>query len=170
MKILVLSDTHGYMENARDVLEKIGDRMEAVFHLGDHDEDAEQLQMEFPYLNFYYVKGNNDYSAQTPSKLMVTLQGKRFLLTHGHKQRVYWGYDQISYWGEEQGADAVIFGHTHAPVNEEMGALLLFNPGSISLPRDSSIPTFGILHLSEEGVLRGSVMEYLSRNTLRLRV
>ena len=116
MKILVLSDTHAYLENARAVLARLQGKVDAVFHLGDHDDDAVALQQEFPKLPFHYVKGNNDYRVDTPSQKLVRLGGKTLLLTHGHKQRVYWNYDTISYWAEEQGADVVLFGHTHMPL------------------------------------------------------
>ncbi|MBQ3568485.1 MAG: metallophosphoesterase family protein, partial [Anaerotignum sp.] len=104
MKILVLSDTHSYLDNARNVLKRIGDKMDMVFHLGDHDADVLELQKEFPKLPFHYVKGNNDYLIDTPSKKMVRVGGKNLLLTHGHKQRVHWNPDTISYWAAEQGA------------------------------------------------------------------
>ena len=116
MKILVFSDTHNYLDNAREVLRRIGGQMDMVLHLGDHDTDAMELKKEFPSLPFHYVLGNNDYSWDTPDKKMVFAGGKKLLLVHGHKQRVYWNYDSISYWAEEQGADAVLFGHTHRPV------------------------------------------------------
>ena len=96
MKILVLSDTHAYLENARAVLAQLQGKVDAVFHLGDHDDDAVALQQEFPKLPFHYVKGNNDYRVDTPSQKLVRLGGKTLLLTHGHKQRVYWNYDTIS--------------------------------------------------------------------------
>ena len=170
MKILVFSDSHGYLENARNVLRRIGGRMDCVFHLGDLDVDAKDLQTEFPQLKFYWVRGNNDYGGSTPSKLTVTLRGKRFLLTHGHMQRVHWGYDTIGYWAEEQGADAVLFGHTHSPVNDSSGRVILFNPGSISLPRDTHVPTFGILDISDGGVIQGAVMEYWDKEPFRLKI
>ena len=44
MKILVLSDTHAYLENARAVLARLQGKVDAVFHLGDHDDDAVALQ------------------------------------------------------------------------------------------------------------------------------
>ena len=159
MKILVLSDTHAYLENARAVLARLQGKVDAVFHLGDHDDDAVALQQEFPKLPFHYVKGNNDYRVDTPSQKLVRLGGKNLLLTHGHKQRVYWNYDTISYWAEEQGADVVLFGHTHMPLWEAGGRVALFNPGSISLPRGGTLPTFGILTM-EDGRIEGAIMEY----------
>lgn len=66
MKILVFSDTHNYLDNAREVLRRIGGQMDMVLHLGDHDTDAMELKKEFPSLPFHYVLGNNDYSWDTP--------------------------------------------------------------------------------------------------------
>ena len=153
MKILVLSDTHAYLENARAVLARLQGKVDAVFHLGDHDDDAVALQQEFPKLPFHYVKGNNDYRVDTPSQKLVRLGGKTLLLTHGHKQRVYCNYDTISYWAEEQGADVVLFGHTHLPYeayiasdSEEEKSVWLFNPGSMSKPREGK-PSYGIIDI-----------------------
>lgn len=159
MKILVFSDTHSYLENARTVLKRIGDKMDMVIHLGDHDADALALQKEFPKLPFHYVKGNNDYLLDTPAHKVVRVGGKALLLTHGHKQRVHWNPSVISYWAEEQGADIVLFGHTHMPFWEDSGRVAIFNPGSISLPRGGGLPTFGILTI-ENGRMEGAIMEY----------
>ena len=164
MKILVLSDTHGYLSNARDVLNRIGKYMSSVIHLGDHAYDAEDLQTEYPDLPFYIVKGNNDFGSKAPNKLMLTMHGKKLLLTHGHTHQVYWNYDTISYWAEQEDADIVLFGHTHSPVNDNTGRVMLFNPGSISLPRGVPQPTFGILEITEKGVY-GSIMEYINSQT-----
>ncbi|MDD4844937.1 MAG: metallophosphoesterase [Anaerotignum sp.] len=168
MKILVLSDSHGRIENAKAVLERLEQKVDMVFHLGDYDEDAIALQSLFSGLPFHYVKGNNDYGWDTPSHKLVSAQGKRFLLTHGHKQRVHYNLNTIAYWGEEQEADAVVFGHTHVPLNDGSGRVYLFNPGSISLPRDSHTPTFGIITI-ENGKMEGAIMEYLERGEIRRR-
>ena len=168
MKILVLSDSHGRIETAKVVLERLAQQVDMVFHLGDHDEDAMALQRLFPKLPFHYVKGNNDYGRETPSHKLVSAGGKRFLLTHGHKERVHYHLQTVAYWGEEQGVDAVVFGHTHVPLNDDSGRVFLFNPGSITLPRDSFTPTFGILSI-EHGRLEGSIMEYTEGGEIRRR-
>ena len=165
VKLLVLSDTHGYLENARNVLERIGQRMDGVLHLGDHAYDARDLQSEYQTLPFYFVKGNNDFADKAPNDVILKFFGKKLLLTHGHKQQVYWSHDTISYWAEEKGADVVIFGHTHSPVNEHKGSVMIFNPGSISVPRGVPNPTFGILEITEQGLIYGSIMEYIDAQT-----
>lgn len=166
MKILVLSDTHGHLERAEQVLRRIGGQMDMVFHLGDHDLDAMELQREFPKLPFHFVRGNNDFSMQTPDKKLVRAGGRVLLLTHGHKQRIHWSPDPIAYWAEEQGADIVLFGHTHLPLWDDSGRTALFNPGSLSLPRGGGMPTFGILTI-EAGRMEGAIMEYWDAETFR---
>lgn len=160
MKLLVISDTHHYIDNARDVLTRIGTQIDAVIHLGDHDTDAAELKKEFSTLPFYVVKGNNDYGMETPSNRIIRMCGRSILLTHGHKQNVYFSYDSIAYWAEEKGADAVLFGHTHHPVYDNTGRVLLLNPGSLSLPRGGTPPTFAILNITEHGRMEAAIMAY----------
>lgn len=164
MKILVLSDTHGNTFRAENILQYYQSELDMVFHLGDHDEDARELQQLFPELAFHIVAGNNDYSGYSPANKMVFANGKKFLLTHGHKKKVYWNLHTLSYWAEEQGADMVLFGHTHVPFCDDRGNVFIVNPGSISLPRDSKIPTFALLSISETGEISCAIMEYLGEN------
>lgn len=169
MKLLVISDTHGYLSNARNVIERIGEKINGVIHLGDHDEDAKELQEEFSDIPFYYIRGNNDYGMNTPDTKMLNVCGKKIIITHGHKQQVYWSYDNIAYWAQEKGADAVFFGHTHRPANEYDGSIYIFNPGSISLPRGMNYPTFGIFDIDEKGNMKGTIMVYVDEdNFMRL--
>ena len=69
------------------------------------------------------------------------------MLTHGHKQRVSYGLMYLDYFGRQEEADAVLFGHTHRPCLEYSGTMAMFNPGSISRPRSTYEPTFGIMNV-----------------------
>lgn len=169
MKILVLSDTHGNLTNARIVLKKLEDKIQMVFHLGDLVKDAERLMAEFPALPFNIVSGNNDRGENANFYELVSLMGCRLLLTHGHRHQVHWNYDTINYWAEEKEADIVIFGHSHSTVNDAKGRIMLFNPGSISQPRDGAYPTFGILDIQENGFINGSIMECHRKEDFRIR-
>lgn len=167
MKLLILSDTHRYLDNARDVIKRIGGQMEAIIHLGDHDFDAKMLKEEFSEYKFYWVRGNNDGKTDSPSELMLKFAGKNILITHGHRQLVQWNMNTISYYGEENGADATLFGHTHVPFCERSGKTLLFNPGSISQPRQGTTPTFGIIEITPSGEIKGTLMEYLNNGIIK---
>lgn len=163
MKILVMSDTHGYLSNAERVITKLSDKVNSVFHLGDCDIDAYRLSKEFSKLEFYYVKGNNDYGTDTPLELIVSKGGKKFLLVHGHKHHVNSSYNSLAYVAEENNVDAVVFGHTHMPLNSDYNNILLFNPGSISRPRNTENPTFGIINISDSGIISATIMDYCGK-------
>ena len=53
MKILVFSDSHRALSFMRDCIEKI--RPDAIFHLGDHYGDGENIRMEYPDISFYQI-------------------------------------------------------------------------------------------------------------------
>ncbi len=169
MKLLVFSDTHQNLYHAMDVLDVFGKQIDAVLHLGDHDVDAMELQKRYPDLVFHSVLGNNDYSMTTPMQKMISIYGKKLLLTHGHRQRVYWGYDTLAYWAEEQGADMVLFGHTHRPFYDDRGRVILLNPGSISMPRGDVIPTFAMVEIQENGIIQAKIYEYHGAKDMRKR-
>lgn len=169
MKIIVMSDSHRYLKNARCVLKRLEDRVDRVFHLGDMVNDAKTLQTEFPNLPFTIVLGNNDYGEDVEPHEIVMVQGCRLLLTHGHRKMVHWNYDTISYWAEENGADMVLFGHTHSTVNDNGGRVMLVNPGSISQPRDSNIPTFAVITIEEDGNINSSIMEIHGPEDFKIR-
>jgi len=159
MRALVISDTHRYLNNADKVIEKYSD-INTVIHLGDLIEDVEKLKRKFRSRKFYYVAGNNDFCSNVPYEKMITLGGNKILLTHGHRQRVNYNMLSISLWGREQEADVVLFGHLHQPVLDESMGIMLFNPGSISLPRTTQGPTYGILEVTESGVMRCEAYQY----------
>lgn len=159
MKLLVLSDTHNMLDKAVNVLKFFEKDVSAVLHLGDCDQDAKDLSVMFPSLNFHYVKGNNDFSS-TPLEKVVSVGGKKIFLTHGHKHSVYYGIERLFYAAEEKDCDVALFGHTHVPFYDNSERVLIMNPGSISLPRSSPVPTFGVINISDDGFCEGFILEY----------
>lgn len=53
-------------------------------------------------------------------------------------------------------ARVVVFGHSHLPMNEDDGELLLFNPGSPTWPRRAPFPSMGLLWI-EGGSVEGDI-------------
>lgn len=151
MKFIVLSDTHRYNNNAEFVIEKYIDDVKGVIHLGDMVDDAKHLKYKYPHLEFHFISGNNDFDFTVPYEKKLTINGKKILITHGHRQRVNMGTVTISYWASENMADAVLFGHTHTPVCIFDAGVYIFNPGSISFPRGIDRPTFGFMDINDDG-------------------
>ena len=159
MKYLVISDTHGYIKRSEELIEKYKEEITGVIHLGDLVRDTKTLMSKFPQLEFLYVSGNNDFDATVPYERKLTLNGRKILIAHGHRQRVNMGLMTISYWALENDADAVLFGHTHSPICQNINNLAVFNPGSISLPRGTDFATYGFIEIDEE--IKLSLMKYV---------
>ena len=106
MKVLVFSDSHGELSFMRDVIRQ--ERPDQIFHLGDHDRDAEDLAGEFPTIPIAAVQGNCDYYSDAPLTRVITLRGSRFFLCHGHTFGVKTSYLRASYAALEQKADFLI--------------------------------------------------------------
>ena len=133
MRIGVFSDSHGDVSNARRFYDRLAP-LDCIFHLGDYAADGAKLAKLFA-CPVYAVRGNCDYRSDAPLELTVDLDGKRFLLLHGHQ---YYFSDALLYRGEEVHADMVLYGHTHMPDLSADGPRLLLNPGSLSRPRGGS--------------------------------
>lgn len=132
MKIIVFSDSHRELDGMRQVIGR--EKPDYVFHLGDHDSDAEQISRDYPALAVAMVRGNCDGWSDTPKTLCFVLGGVRFFLCHGHTLGVKGGYLRAEYAALEQNADVLLFGHTHEAYYacEERGGrrLYVLNPGS----------------------------------------
>ena len=132
MKILVLSDSHSGISFMRLCVEKV--RPDAVVHLGDHFDDGEALQEEFPHLRFYQVPGNCDkYRAPVWAREILCLQvcGVLLYMTHGHRHFVKQTTYSLLKDARAAGAQAALYGHTHIPdCHQEEDGLWVLNPGS----------------------------------------
>ncbi|MFI3174241.1 MAG: metallophosphoesterase [Bacillota bacterium] len=167
MRILVFSDSHADMENMIAVIEEMED-VDFIFHLGDHTDDAEKIENKFPDIPLFNVRGNNDYD-RTPLIQKAHIGGVTFILTHGHKERVYTTLQSLADLADIHEGDMVLFGHTHATFLTEINGVSFLNPGSISYPRDSRVPTFAIIDV-EDGQCECHIMEYIDATTWQERM
>ena len=140
MKILVLSDSHGNLENMVRAVEAEQPRM--LLHLGDCWRDAERLHDRFPDLELYQVPGNCDFRSTEPAERLLFLEDFRILLCHGHTYGVKQSLLRAGYEAEMQNLDLFLFGHTHNPMVDRRGKTWFLNPGSIG---DRFRPTYGVV-------------------------
>ena len=112
------------------------EKPDAVLHLGDHTDDADDIRRAFPALTIYHVRGNNDFDMSVPMNAVVTPGGVRIYMTHGHRERVgMLSSGIVPQRAREEGCTLAFFGHTHRMMLERENGLWVCNPGSISLPR-----------------------------------
>ncbi len=149
-KILVVSDTHGHDDNFYRVLD-LEEPVDAIIHCGDLEgsEGRFALAANCPV---YFVCGNNDFFSDLKRELDFTLWGHKCFLTHGHQFLVSMTLENIRAEASARGAQLVFFGHTHKPVAKCIDGVYLFNPGSLSYPRqEGRRPSYIILTLDDEG-------------------
>lgn len=138
-KILIFSDTHGYIDNCIALMQSEG--IDAVIHAGDCVRDAEDLMSVFPNIPVHYVMGNNDWFSNAPASMTLEIGGKRIFITHGHEYRVKFEADHrtLVQKGRDVNADLVVFGHTHMPYTAYEGNMTVINPGSVRFTRTYAV-------------------------------
>lgn len=148
MKALVISDTHGNVSLALKA-HSLSEPVDIIFHLGDGCDDAELMRdvLEVPVIN---VAGNCDIGSKAPRELVWESEGKRILLSHGDAYGVKAGLARLDQRARNIGADAVLFGHSHLPLNELRSELLVLNPGT--LIHTCHHHTYAVMNVSSEGI------------------
>jgi len=155
MKILIASDIHGRIKRATRLDEIIKkENPEKIILLGDflyngprngvpHDYDpmgvANIIKTYVPRL--IPIRGNCDADIDItvlgfdlPKVNDITLNGHMTHLIHG---------DDFSLVSAKKG-DIVMFGHIHVPLLFEKDGVTFLNPGSVSFPKESSVPSFAL--------------------------
>jgi putative phosphoesterase len=159
MRIAAISDSHGDKDALNRALKHMAG-VDVIFHLGDYSKDIEHIK-GFYSGQLYVVSGNCDcfINKGVPSELTAEIGGKRFFVTHGHKFRVKDGLNTLYYKGLELGADIVLFGHTHSSQVVMVGDMVILNPGSVSKPRNTQRPTYGIIEI-HKGNIKPEIVEF----------
>lgn len=110
---------------------------------GNCEAEVDQMVLEFPCMS--------------DSALVMDGDGRELFCTHGH---VFGAgmHNSVDNMPALPAGSALVYGHTHIKVNEESQkhpGLWLFNPGSVSIPKDGT-HSYGIY---EDGSFRHVVLE-----------
>ena len=159
MKLLVISDIHGslfYLKKIIEIFEK--NLYDKIIILGDELYHGPRNPLPKDYnpkevaelLNKYKnkiiaVRGNCDSEVDQmvlnfPIRAdynMILWENKKIFITHGH---IYNIDNPLSI---EKG-DIMLYGHFHVPMIKEKDGIIFLNPGSISLPKENSLNSFGV--------------------------
>ncbi|MFB6221472.1 MAG: metallophosphoesterase [Halolamina sp.] len=149
--LVVLSDTH-----RSDGTGLVGAAAEAVadadvvLHAGDFTTEAVLDAFRDAAPEFHGVHGNRDsqsVAARLSETTTLSYAGVRITATHRSRS----GTTGLAMLGRQNGADLVVFGHSHRPTVEEMEELTLLNPGSHADPRGAR-QSFAVLEPGESGL------------------
>ena len=128
----------------KEVIALLQERQADIFCVrGNCDAEVDQMVLDFPVMA--------DYAT------LFDETGRELFLTHGH---VFGAgmHNSVDHAPALPEGSALVYGHTHIKVNEASEAhpgLWLFNPGSVSIPKDGS-HSYGIY---EGGAFRHVILE-----------
>ena len=143
MKLLVLSDSHRNMDRMRIAVEETNP--DAILHLGDHIDDAQKLNQEYPDAVFYMLRGNCDYSNIGKTEMFLTISGVKVFMAHGHTYGVKASLDNFVNEARRLEADVALYGHTHsASVQREFGMWFMC-PGQLERNNRIHFASYGIV-------------------------
>lgn len=172
----VVSDTH-IPDRVRDLHPDIiaglkREGVQLILHAGDIScgQILEQLARVAPVRA---VRGNRDFITlpHLPAEEEFSIHGVRIYLAHGHGSWSHYLWDKYIYMlrGYEferyqryltkvsRGADVIVYGHTHRPEIRNQGRTLFINPGSAGPNYEQRQPSFGTLHIGEDGRVEGKI-------------
>lgn len=112
---------HNY--NPQEVCKVLNKYKEKIIAIrGNCDSEVDQMLLEFPIMS--------DFS-------QILIENKRFFLTHGH----IYNENNLPPLGKN---DILCHGHTHIPLAEKNENILIFNPGSITFPKENFEKSYGL--------------------------
>ncbi|QDI91070.1 metallophosphoesterase [Salicibibacter halophilus] len=141
MQWLVVSDTHGDREGLKKLRERHAQHVEAMFHCGDSELDKQDPLLE----SFYVVSGNTDAPGEFPEHEVPAIGGIDVWLTHGHLYQVKSTNQLLQQTALEKGACLVFHGHSHHAGAYEKDGITYVNPGSLTLPKKPTEPTYALV-------------------------
>ena len=162
--LLVVSDSHGRADILRAIVERFGERCDALVFCGDGIGDLcacleaskknKKLSKNFPPV-VAFARGNGDYpdfpfgegEIKVPQHKFLKVAGMNVMITHGHAEGAYYGLGRMGQVAAENQADVVLYGHTHVASRKEEDLVHYINPGSCSHPRGGQKPCFAIVQI-----------------------
>lgn len=158
MKIGVLSDSHGNVENLKNaafwLVEE--EKVDLLIHLGDDSEDAKVLQTLD--VRLIVVPGVFEPIYQDPkvtNRIIEKIGEEKILISHteevhkndppSHVKELLNPLEII----EKREVQIALFGHSHIPKIEEKEGVLILNPGHLKDwdEKKGYLPSFGLIDL-----------------------
>lgn len=150
MRIGVVGDIHGNLGGLERAVRAMGP-IDRLLFTGDGYREIARSKCCSEVL-VKGVVGNCDFYSEYPVEEFFQLESYQVMLTHGHRYGVKHGLTTIGLAGREKGADLVVFGHTHLPLNTEWEGIRLFNPGTLCPERAYQGVTYGIITIDQKGL------------------
>ncbi len=160
MKFVVISDIHGRADLAERAVRLHPDR-DGVLFLGDGARDITEVLTERGA--FGGVRGNCDVfrgaDIDLSEELFLCLSEYNVIMMHGHTHSVKSGDERAAVYASRRGADILLYGHTHVPIEKyypsgtEIDGYVLPKPLWVMNPGSVHGGSFGLLQIKGGQVL-----------------
>ena len=158
MRIIAMSDSHGSEVALWKIFKRTVGTADIYIHLGDGEREIEHVKTYYPHLDIRSVAGNCDYASLAPNFDVVFAGNVKIFITHGHLYDVkYGGTETLRSIARDYGCKVALFGHTHCRFQSYEDGIYLMNPGSCACPRDTSVPSYGFVDITESGIVTNIV-------------
>ena len=154
MKIGVVSDSHGHVENLRQAVKDMHEAgVEVIVHLGDDYDDVKALshQDETSIIQVPGVFSTYYQDPRIPNRVIEEWEGVRVLLTHtpeAHKNDLPTDLDPAAVVARGE-VRMVLSGHSHIPEVKEEGEVVWVNPGHVKDDDKKGYPpTYALLEIT----------------------
>ena len=154
MRILVVSDSHGYSGNIEKAIKMLSP--DKLIFLGDGLREIENLSYIYDNIDFHTVCGNCDLYADAPGADILDICGYRFFFFFFHLYRVKGGLETFTAAAKERGATFALYGHTHTAYTRYVDGMYIINPGSVSCPREGK-PSCAYIDIIGKNILTNTV-------------
>jgi putative phosphoesterase len=155
MKIGVVSDSHGHIENLRRAVKDMREAgVDVIVHLGDDYDDVKAfsdqegtsiIQVPGVFSPYYQDPG-------IPNRVIEEWEGVRVLLTHTpepHKHDLPTDLDPAAVVARGE-VRMVLSGHSHIPEVQEKGGVVWVNPGHVKDDDKKGYPpTYALLEITD---------------------
>jgi len=129
-----------------------------ILHLGDHYNDAQQLRQYFPDADIRAVMGNCDGYSYGGSELILTLDGVKIYMSHGHAYGVKTGLGALAGHAAELGANLALYGHTHRAAIRIKRGITVMCPGQMERNDARYAASYGIVTI-ENGAFDAKIIK-----------
>ncbi|MBQ3161358.1 MAG: metallophosphoesterase [Oscillospiraceae bacterium] len=151
MRIIVMSDSHGQSSQVERII-RANPEADMFIHLGDGESEIAQMKIKYPDIDLRSVRGNCDWSKDSPDFLVVDCGTAKIFCCHGHRYSVKSGTELLRSIARDNGCAAAFFGHTHERYIAREDGIEILNPGSCSSPRDGNKPSYAFVDVLENGI------------------
>ncbi len=170
MNFLILSDSHRKCDHIAEAVRR-NPQLDAILYLGDGTSDFDDKN-RYRGIPLYCVRGNCDVygdDLSLPEELVLRFDEYTVMMMHGHlfdTSPTY--FDKAAAHAANAGADVLLFGHTHFPIEKYLPEgtvvdgtelkkpLYVFNPGCLGRIREGVDGYyFGTMKTTPKGVIFG---------------